>query len=48
MIAQIFVHGESIQSYIIAVIVPDPDALKKWFMERCKCIYVLNYVLTMS
>jgi long-chain acyl-CoA synthetase len=29
-IAQVFVHGESLQSYLVAVVVPDPDAVKKY------------------
>lgn len=34
LVAQIFVHGESIQSFIIAVIVLDPEVAKKWHADR--------------
>lgn len=33
-ISQIFVHGESLKSCLIAVIVPDPVHIKKWAAEK--------------
>ena len=30
LIAQIFVHGESLKSSVIAVVVPDVEVLKAW------------------
>ena len=30
LIAQIFVHGDSLQSYLVAIIVPDPEVLPKF------------------
>ena len=38
LIAQIFVHGDSVQSYLVAVVVPDPEVLQKWIptnAEEC-------------
>lgn len=28
-VAEVFVHGESLQNYAVAIIVPDPDVLKE-------------------
>ena len=36
LVAQIFVHGESLQSYILAVIVLDPENLKKYKEDKSK------------
>lgn len=30
LIAQMFVHGESLQSYIVAIVVPDKEVVDKW------------------
>ncbi len=30
LIAQIFVHGDSVQSYLVAIVVPDPEVLPKF------------------
>ena len=30
-VAQIHVHGDSLQSYLVAVVVPDFDVLKNWY-----------------
>jgi len=34
LVSQIFVHGESLKSCLVAIVVPDPDALKKWAQEK--------------
>jgi long-chain acyl-CoA synthetase len=36
LIAQIFVHGDSVQSYLVAVIVPDPEVLQKWIQTNAE------------
>lgn len=36
LIGQIFVYGDSLQAYLLAVIVPDPENLKKWCTENSK------------
>lgn len=33
-VSQIFVHGESLKSCLVAVVVPDPESLKKWAHEK--------------
>uniref|UniRef100_A0A8C3BYT9 Long-chain-fatty-acid--CoA ligase n=1 Tax=Cairina moschata TaxID=8855 RepID=A0A8C3BYT9_CAIMO len=33
-LAQVFVHGESLQAFLIAVVVPDPETLRKWAKKR--------------
>ncbi|DAZ93918.1 TPA: hypothetical protein N0F65_010120 [Lagenidium giganteum] len=32
-VQQVFVYGESLQSYLVGVVVPDPDAVKNWQQE---------------
>lgn len=34
MISQIFVHGESSQDYLMAIIVPDQELVKKWASQN--------------
>ncbi|NWR53504.1 ACSL1 ligase, partial [Regulus satrapa] len=33
-IAQVFVHGESLQSFLVGVVVPDPDTLHNWAKKK--------------
>jgi len=33
-ISQVFVHGESLKSCVIAIVVPDVEALKEWAVEN--------------
>ncbi|KGL78285.1 Long-chain-fatty-acid--CoA ligase 1, partial [Tinamus guttatus] len=33
-LAQVFVHGESLQAFLIAVVVPDPETLSNWAKKR--------------
>uniref|UniRef100_A0A803YF07 Long-chain-fatty-acid--CoA ligase n=1 Tax=Meleagris gallopavo TaxID=9103 RepID=A0A803YF07_MELGA len=33
-LAQVFVHGESLQAFLIAVVVPDPETLCKWAKKK--------------
>ncbi|NWI11362.1 ACSL1 ligase, partial [Crypturellus soui] len=33
-LAQVFVHGESLQAFLIAVVVPDPETLSSWAKKR--------------
>lgn len=35
-VAQIFVHGDSLQSWLVAIIVVDPAHVKKWAIENAK------------
>ena len=34
LIAQIFVYGDSLQSFLLSVVVVDPDVLKKWATDK--------------
>ncbi|KAF5897418.1 long-chain-fatty-acid--CoA ligase 1 isoform X1, partial [Clarias magur] len=53
-VAQVFVHGESLQSCLVGVVVPDPDMLPGWakkrglvgsYLELCKSKEVKNAIL---
>jgi long-chain acyl-CoA synthetase len=33
-VAQLFVHGSSLHSYLVAVVVPDPDTLLPWVQQH--------------
>ncbi|NWX33279.1 ACSL1 ligase, partial [Notiomystis cincta] len=33
-LAQVFVHGESLQAFLVAVVVPDPDILCNWAKKK--------------
>ncbi|NXX88360.1 ACSL1 ligase, partial [Centropus bengalensis] len=33
-LAQVFVHGESLQAFLIAVVVPDPETLRNWAKKK--------------
>uniref|UniRef100_A0A8C0UCF5 Long-chain-fatty-acid--CoA ligase n=1 Tax=Cyanistes caeruleus TaxID=156563 RepID=A0A8C0UCF5_CYACU len=33
-VAQVFVHGESLQAFLVAVVVPDPDTLHNWAKKK--------------
>ncbi|XP_025939864.1 long-chain-fatty-acid--CoA ligase 1 isoform X1 [Apteryx rowi] len=33
-LAQVFVHGESLQAFLIAIVVPDPETLCSWAKKR--------------
>lgn len=34
LIAQCFVHGDSLQSYLVAVVVPDEEPVRTWAAQR--------------
>ena len=34
LIAQMFVYGDSLQAFLLAVIIPDMDVVKKWATDR--------------
>ncbi|NXO02880.1 ACSL1 ligase, partial [Rhinopomastus cyanomelas] len=53
-LAQVFVHGESLQAFLVAVVVPDPETLSKWakkkglegsYAELCKSKDVKKHIL---
>ncbi|NXT00181.1 ACSL1 ligase, partial [Jacana jacana] len=33
-LAQVFVHGESLQAFLIAIVVPDPETLRSWAKKK--------------
>ena len=41
LVGQIFVHGDSLQNYLIAIVVPDPDVLPK-FVEAHPGNYLIS------
>ncbi|NXL61472.1 ACSL1 ligase, partial [Chordeiles acutipennis] len=53
-LAQVFVHGESLQAFLVAVVVPDPETLRNWakkkgfegsYEELCKNKDLKNHIL---
>ncbi|NXJ60960.1 ACSL1 ligase, partial [Rostratula benghalensis] len=53
-LAQVFVHGESLQAFLVAIVVPDPETLRNWakkkgfegsYEELCKNKDVKKHVL---
>ncbi|NWW92432.1 ACSL1 ligase, partial [Rhynochetos jubatus] len=53
-LAQVFVHGESLQAFLVAIVVPDPETLRNWakkkgfegsYEELCKNKDVKNHIL---
>ncbi|NWZ14151.1 ACSL1 ligase, partial [Agelaius phoeniceus] len=53
-VAQVFVHGESLQAFLVGVVVPDPDTLHNWakkkgfegsYQELCRNKDVKKYIL---
>lgn len=34
-IGQIFIYGDSLQAYIIAIIYPNPEFIKEWASQKC-------------
>ncbi|KAG8134713.1 putative Long-chain-fatty-acid--CoA ligase 1-like protein [Naja naja] len=53
-VAQVFVHGESLQAFLIGIVVPDPDTLVTWakkkglggsYEELCKNKDLKKYIL---
>ncbi|NXV26949.1 ACSL1 ligase, partial [Rissa tridactyla] len=33
-LAQVFVHGESLQAFLVAIVIPDPETLRNWAKKR--------------
>ncbi|NXU89944.1 ACSL1 ligase, partial [Xiphorhynchus elegans] len=33
-LAQVFVHGESLQAFLVAIVIPDPDTLHNWAKKK--------------
>ncbi|KFP25874.1 Long-chain-fatty-acid--CoA ligase 1 [Colius striatus] len=53
-LAQVFVHGESLQAFLVAIVVPDPETLRSWakkkgfegsYEELCKNKALKNHIL---
>ncbi|NXD75970.1 ACSL1 ligase, partial [Halcyon senegalensis] len=53
-LAQVFVHGESLQAFLVAIVVPDPETLRSWakkkglegsYEELCKNKDVKKHIL---
>ncbi|NXI23294.1 ACSL1 ligase, partial [Sterrhoptilus dennistouni] len=34
VVAQVFVHGESLQAFLVGVVIPDPDTLHNWAKKK--------------
>ncbi|KAF1585671.1 UNVERIFIED_CONTAM: Long-chain-fatty-acid--CoA ligase 1, partial [Eudyptes robustus] len=53
-LAQVFVHGESLQAFLVAIVVPDPETLRYWakkkgfegsYEELCRNKDLKNHIL---
>ncbi|NXY75384.1 ACSL1 ligase, partial [Glareola pratincola] len=33
-LAQVFVHGESLQAFLVAIVIPDPETLRNWAKKK--------------
>ncbi|NXE15442.1 ACSL1 ligase, partial [Lophotis ruficrista] len=53
-LSQVFVHGESLQAFLVAIVVPDPETLRNWakkkgfegsYEELCKNKDLKKYIL---
>ena len=37
-VAQVFIYGDSLRNCVVAIVVPNPDKVKKWAEENGKLI----------